>query len=119
MFGSANIINEENIMSMPAGKPYRAIPPSEFLGDYLDELQITQYRLAKEAGIPHATVTRIMKNTSRVTPEIAMRLGLFFGNSVQFWINCQTQYDLFILEKTKGKKIAKSVTPYVALSLSA
>ena len=98
-------------MSIPAGKPHRAIPPSEILGDFLKELDITQYRLAKDTKIPHATITRIMKNESRITPEIAFRLGIYFGNSPEFWANCQYYYDLYEIRKEKGAAIRKSITP--------
>ena len=42
---------KEASMSIPAGKPHRAIPPSEILEDFLGEYGITQYRLAKETKI--------------------------------------------------------------------
>ena len=44
-------------MSIPAGKPHRAIPPSEILEDFLGEYGITQYRLAKETKIPQKRIS--------------------------------------------------------------
>ena len=105
-------------MSIPAGKPHRVIPPSEILGNFLEEFEITQYRLAKETNIPHATITRIMKNESRITAEIAIRLGLFFGNSSEFWTNAQNYYDLSVVMETKGEEIKKSVFPIVKFQLA-
>ncbi len=99
-------------MSIPAGKPHRAIPPSEILEDFLGEYGITQYRLAKETKIPHATITRIMKNESRITAEIAVRLGLYFGNGAEFWANCQNHYDLYKIILEKGSDIKKSIIPF-------
>ena len=105
-------------MRIPAGKPHRSIPPSEILGDFLRELNITQYRLAKETKIPHATITRIMKNESRITAEIAIRLGIFFGNTAEFWVNCQNYYDLYEIRKLKGASIEKAIKPCANLQLA-
>ena len=99
-------------MSITAGKAYKRSLPGEFVKDFIKEFGITQYCLAKKTGIPHASVTRLLKGDARITANIAMRLGLFFGNSAQFWLNCQNAYDLYILEKKQGKKIHKTVEPY-------
>ena len=53
-----------------------------------------------------------MKNESRITAEIAVRLGLYFGNGAEFWANCQNHYDLYEIILKKGSDIKKSIIPF-------
>ncbi len=112
-FKSANTTNRTGGKTAVApGEAHRAVPPGEILGDFLGELGLTQYKLAKETAIPHATITRIMKNESRITAQTALRLGAFFGNGAEFWMNCQNYYDLRELRKRMGRSIEREVTPF-------
>jgi plasmid maintenance system antidote protein VapI len=46
-----------------------------------------------------------------VTADTALRLARFFGNSPQFWLGLQTQYDLDIAEDQLGKRLEREVRP--------
>jgi plasmid maintenance system antidote protein VapI len=49
--------------------------------------------------------------TSRPFVEAAVRLGRYFGNSAQFWLDLQGQYDIGVVEREKGAEIARRVRP--------
>ena len=56
---------------------------------FLDELNLSQYRLAVDIGIPDSRVTAIVKSQRSITPETALRLARYFGTSAEFWIGLQ------------------------------
>ena len=67
----------------------------ELLKEYfLDEMEITQYRLAEECKLPRNCIAGIVKGTRRITTDIAIRLAAFYGNSPEFWINGQVRDDI-------------------------
>jgi len=71
------------------------VHPGEILKEeYLDPLGISNYKLAKNIGIQQIQVSRIIKGELNITPDIAVRLGKFFGNSAESWINLQRNHDL-------------------------
>ena len=55
---------------------------------------ISAYRLAKEINIPQTRISEIIKGRRRVTADTALRLSLFFGNSVKFWMGLQDDFDI-------------------------
>ena len=73
----------------------RKIHPGEILQEeFLDPFDITAYRLAKEIKIPQTRISQILKGRRRITADTALRLSEFFGNSAQFWLGLQDDYDL-------------------------
>ncbi len=62
----------------------------EFLGGY----GLSQNQLAKAVGISPNRIAEIVNNRRRISADTALRLGLYFGNSPEFWMNLQTHYDL-------------------------
>ena len=71
------------------------ISPGEILlEEFLVPLNITQYRLSKELGIPQTRVSEIVKGNRRISADTAVRLSLFFGNSAKFWLGLQDDYDI-------------------------
>ena len=61
---------------------------------FLDPFEITAYRLAKEIKIPQTRISQILRGRRRITADTALRLSEFFGNSAQFWLGLQDDYDL-------------------------
>ncbi len=88
-----------------------AHPGQILLEEFIRPLGLTQYRVAKDAGIPQPSMTQIVKGRRAVSVENALRLGLYFGTTPEFWLNLQTDYDLRILRKGKLKAIEKQVKP--------
>ena len=71
------------------------ITPGEILlEEFLVPLNITQYRLSKELGIPQTRVSEIVKGNRRISADTAVRLSLYFGNSAKFWLGLQDDYDI-------------------------
>jgi antitoxin HigA-1 len=69
--------------------------PGEMLKEeFLTEFGLSQNQLAKAVGISPNRIAEIVNNRRRITADTALRLGLYFGNSPEFWMNLQTHYDL-------------------------
>ena len=71
------------------------IHPGEILEEeFLKPLNISAYRLAKETHIPATRVSEILKQRRRITADTALRFSKYFGNSPDFWLGIQIEYDL-------------------------
>ena len=71
------------------------IHPGEVLQkDFLDELAVTPYRLAKDIGVSRIRISEILRGKRDITPDTAIRLGLYFGIEPEFWLNLQAHYNL-------------------------
>jgi antitoxin HigA-1 len=71
------------------------IHPGEILQlEFLEPLNITPYRLSKDIGVAQTRISEIVSGKLSITADTALRLSRYFGNSAQFWLNLQTQYDL-------------------------
>ncbi|AGF73060.1 hypothetical protein A605_10300 [Corynebacterium halotolerans YIM 70093 = DSM 44683] len=55
---------------------------------------LTQYRLAQDLGVSQSLVSRLMTGHARITAGLALRLSAYFGDSAEFWLNLQQNYDL-------------------------
>ena len=71
-----------------------AIHPGEHLAEILDELGISQYRLAKAIGVPPRRINEIVHARRAVTADTALRMGKALGMTPDFWLNLQAMYDL-------------------------
>lgn len=69
-------------------------PGEVLLEEFLVPMGISAYRLAKEINIPQTRISEIVKGRRRVTADTALRLSLFFGNSVKFWMGLQDDFDI-------------------------
>jgi len=79
------------------------IYPGEILSEeFLKPLRISAYKLAKEINIPQTRLSEIIHGRRRITADSALKLGKLFGNSAQFWLGLQNDYDLE--EERKAKK---------------
>ena len=75
------------------------VHPGEILmEDFLEEMGITQHKLAVAIGVPPRRINEIVHGKRAVTADTALRLGKYFGMSPQFWLGLQTQYDLDVAE---------------------
>ena len=71
------------------------ITPGEILNEeFLKPMGLTQYRLAKDLGVPPRRINEIVQGKRAITADTALRLGRFFKMAPQFWLNVQAQYDL-------------------------
>ena len=70
------------------------IHPGEHLAEILDELGISQYRLAKTIGVPPIRINEIVHCRRSITADTALRIGQALGMTPEFWLNLQRMYDL-------------------------
>lgn len=68
-------------------------PGEILLEEFLKPIGITQYRLAKEIGVPQRRISEVVAGTRSVTADTGLRLSRFFGMSDSFWIGLQLDYD--------------------------
>ncbi len=91
------------------------ITPGEILDeDFLKPMGLSQYRLAKDIGVPTRPINEIVKGERVNTADTALRLGRFFKMSAQFWLNLQSHYDLEIMENRLGRRLEREVKVLVA-----
>ncbi|MBL4774204.1 MAG: HigA family addiction module antidote protein [Alcanivoracaceae bacterium] len=79
--------------------------PGVFLQIYLDDYNITAYKLAKDTFMPQTRVSEILKGKRSITLDTSLRLSKYFGNSIEQWLNLQRSYDLFKLDKKPMEEI--------------
>lgn len=71
------------------------IHPGEILQiEFLEPLNITAYRLSKDISVAQTRISEILSGKRSITADTALRLSRYFGNTAQFWLNLQAQYDL-------------------------
>lgn len=76
-------------------KKLEAIHPGVILlEEFLKPLAITQYRLAKDTSVPPRRINEIVHGLRSISVDTAFRLGRYFGNSPEFWLNLQLKYDI-------------------------
>ena len=82
------------------------IHPGEGLQEeFLTPMSISAYRLSKEIKIPQSRVSQIIKGKRRITADTAVRLSQFFGNTAQFWLGLQMEYDIEEVRKLNSKEL--------------
>jgi len=87
-----------------------SIHPGEvLLEEFLEPLEISQYRLAKDISVPARRVNEIVLGKRSITADTALRLGFYFKTSPEFWMNLQSYYDLEVQSDTLGKRLEKEV----------
>ncbi len=94
---------------------YPPIHPGEVLmKDFLEPLQISQYRLAKSISVPPRRINEIVHGKRAITADTALRLGIFFAMEEQFWLNLQSHFDLEMAKQETGERLKAEVAPHAA-----
>jgi len=65
-------------------------PGEVLLEEFLEPMEISQYRLAKDVSVPPRRINEIVHGKRSVTADTALRLARYFGTSDRFWLNLQT-----------------------------
>ncbi len=97
-------------MSIPnTGKrKVRPIHPGEMLReDFLPEYGLTVSNLAEALGVSRQTINELLRERRGVSPEMALRLSRFFGNSPEFWLNAQRAVDLWDAGEEMGDEVGR------------
>lgn len=69
----------------------------------------SQYRLAKDIGVPARRINEIVKGERAITADTALRLGRYFKMSAQYWLNLQSHHDLEIEGDRLGRRLEREV----------
>jgi addiction module HigA family antidote len=89
---------------------FAPVTPGEMLKEeFLAEYGLSQNQLARAVGISPNRIAEIVNNRRRITADTALRLGLYFGNSPEFWMNLQTHYDLKVARRKLKAVDAKRI----------
>jgi len=98
-----------------SGHRIAPVHPGAYLKELLDELKLSQYRLAKELGVPAMRVNLVVNGKRPITAELALRLGRYFGQSPRYWMNLQSRYDMDVAEDALSKRVAREVRPLMTV----
>ena len=85
------------------------VHPGRILKRELSAREMSANRLALALRVPSGRLTDILNGKRGISPDTALRLGRFFGNSPRFWLNLQTSYELAVAERESGARIAAEV----------
>ena len=97
-------------------KNLKNIHPGEVLREeFLEPMGISAYKLAVDTGMPHTRISQILNWKRSITANTAIKLGLYFGTSPEFWLGLQNDYDIEETLRSEGKRIKSEV---VALNMA-
>jgi antitoxin HigA-1 len=85
--------------------------PGRLLRREMATRSLSANRLALDLGVPSGRVTDILNGRRSITADTALRLGRYFGNTPQFWLDLQSQYDIAVIERKRGPEITRRVRP--------
>ena len=84
-------------------------PGEVLLEDFIKPLGLSQYRVAKDIGVPTLRITQIVRGQRSITADTALRLARYFGTSANVWLRLQARYDLEVAEAKTAKRINREV----------
>lgn len=94
------------------------VSPGELLKEeFLEPMGFSQYRLAKETGIPAQRIGQIVLGRRRVTADTDLRLCRFFGLSDGYWLRAQAAYDLELARRSIGSDLDR-ITPWKGAAIA-
>ena len=87
----------------------KPVHPGRLLKRELVARELSANKLALSLHVPSGRITSILNGKRAITPETALRLGRYFGNSARFWMDLQTRHDLIKTERDLGERINSEV----------
>ena len=90
-------------------------PGEILLEEFLRPLDVSQYQVAKDLGVPARRINEIVHGQRRISADTALPLARYFGTSERFWMNLQARYDLEI-EKDRLGAALDDIRPLSAAS---
>lgn len=84
-------------------------PGEVLLEDFMKPLGLSQYRVAKDIGVPALRISQIVRGQRSITADTALRLARYFGTSAAVWLRMQARYDLEVAETEMAKRINREV----------
>jgi addiction module HigA family antidote len=83
--------------------------PGRLLKRELSARSLSANRLALAIGVPSGRITDILNGRRSISADTAVRLGRYFGNRPQFWMDLQSQHDIGVVERDRGREIARRI----------
>lgn len=83
----------------------RAVHPGEILKEELAELGISPTEFSRQISVPPNRVSQIISGKRSITGDTALRIGHWFGNEPEFWMNLQAQFELAVANQETGEAI--------------
>jgi len=90
-------------------------PGEVLLEEFLKPMELSQNRLALEIGVPPRRINEIVLGERRITADTALRLARYFGNSPQFWLGLQMDYDLDVTADALASRIEREVRAHAPM----
>jgi len=90
-------------------------PGEVLLEEFLKPMELSQNRLALGIGVPPRRINEIVLGERRITADTALRLARYFGNSPQFWLGLQMDYDLDVTADTLASRIEREVRAHAPM----
>ena len=94
----------------------RDFPPTHpgeiLLEEFLKPMGISQYRIAKDIGVPAMRINKIVRFERGISADTALRLAHYFGMSVDFWTGIQVHYDTEMAKMQLDDSLEKEVKTY-------
>ena len=88
----------------------KPIHPGEvLLEEFLEPMEISQYRLAKDISVPPRRINEIVHGRRSITADTALRLSRYFGTTERFWMNLQARYELEVEKDRLGSRLDREV----------
>jgi addiction module HigA family antidote len=91
-------------------RDFKPVLPGVILKEIIDELGISQARLARDIAVSSMRVSHVVGGSRPITADMALRLGRYFSQSPQYWLNLQASFDMQIAHAKIGKRL-KAIHP--------
>ncbi|NJL61277.1 MAG: HigA family addiction module antidote protein [Methylacidiphilales bacterium] len=91
-------------MKVPKYRP-PSHPGEVLLKDFLEPMGITQRQLADALHVPYQRINELVNEKRGITPSTAIRLSKFFGNSSNFWLNLQQNWEIYYVIKEEEEEL--------------
>ena len=86
----------------------KPVTPGELLlEEFLKPMEISQYRLAKEIGVPAQRIGEIVAGKRAITADTDLRLSRFFGLSNGYWLRAQAAHDTEVAEEELAEQLRR------------
>ncbi len=86
-------------------------PGEMLLEEFLNPMGLTQRALAEAIHVPYQRVNDLINGRRGMTPNTALRLAKFFGNTPAFWMNLQLRWDLYFAQQ-EDQKVLENIQPH-------
>jgi addiction module HigA family antidote len=105
-------VNNKDRATAKNGTILEIVYPGKILKEYfMDPLEISVCKLAKDIEVQNVTISKILNNKSSISADMALRLSKYFGNSAEFWLNLRQYYELE-KEREKAKPVLEKIIPF-------